>query len=172
MPSSPKIPPVVAIVGTSNSGKTTLIEGLIPALVRRGVKVGTIKHHHHAGDFEPEGKDTWRHRRAGAAKSCLASPTQLVAVTDLHEEPDPGELARREFEGFDLVLVEGGKHGPFPKIEVIRTGRGGGPLALQGGERIAIVTDGAVDADVALFRTADAEGLAAFLIERFCGDRG
>lgn len=121
---------VVAIVGASGSGKTTLIERLIPALQARGLSVSTIKHtHHHAFELEPPGKDSYRHRKAGAAEVIVASDTAWARLASARE---PTTLARllEELRPVDVVLVEGFKHSTeLRRIEVFRGP--GMPMALS-----------------------------------------
>lgn len=162
-------PPIVSIVGRTNSGKTTLIERLLPALARRGWRVGTIKHHHH-GDFEADtpGKDSWRHQRAGAVATALVGAHRLAVFERLEQEPSPAEMVRRCFlEPPDLILTEGYRDAGFPKVEVLRAAREGEPLCLGEPTLIALVTDTDRDLGVPRFALDDAEGLADFLAARF-----
>jgi molybdopterin-guanine dinucleotide biosynthesis protein B len=100
--------PIIAIVGRTNSGKTTLIEQLIPALARRGCRVATIKHHHH-GDFEADhpGKDSWRHAQAGAVATALAGTHRLAVFQRVETDLTPDQIARLFVVAPDLVLTEG-----------------------------------------------------------------
>ena len=102
------MPPIVSVVGRTNSGKTTLIEKLIPALARRGYRVATIKHHHY-GDFEADhpGKDSWRHARAGAVATALAGARRLAVFQRLETELDPEAIGRLFASRPDLILTEG-----------------------------------------------------------------
>lgn len=117
----PGSPPIFGIVGWKNSGKTTLIEALVGEMVGRGLRVSTIKHAHHAFDIDHEGKDSHRHRQAGAAQVIVSSRKRWAMVTEngLAAEPTLDELASR-LAPCDLVLVEGYKSGTHPRIEVIR----------------------------------------------------
>lgn len=112
-------PPVVALVGSSGVGKTTLLEGVVRQLVAGGLKVATIKRTHHPVFTDEPGTDSYRHRESGASRTCLSGPG---FVTVFHEPTDVRKLAALVGEGCDLVLVEGYKTGPFPKIEVVREG--------------------------------------------------
>jgi len=114
--------PILSIVGRSNSGKTTLLEKLIAELTNHGLRIGTIKHSHHQPSLDTPGKDSWRHKQAGAAAALLVGSRQMQLVADLHigEEAAPRELAARLFTGMDLVLLEGYGGMPGPKIEVVR----------------------------------------------------
>ena len=135
---------VIGLAGFSGSGKTTLAEKLIAHLTARGLRIATIKHAHH--DFDPDtpGKDSWRHRQAGARQVLISSSRRRVHFT---ETPDPeddeadlntllGELAPT-----DLVLVEGFKNDPIPKIEIRRQGMEHPPLYESRPHIIAIATD-------------------------------
>lgn len=116
---------VLGITGWSGSGKTTLIVALIPRLRARGLTVSTLKHAHHDVDLDVSGKDTFRHRQAGACEVILATGRRWALLHELREEPEPdlAELLAR-LRPVDLVLVEGWKTGVYPKLEVWRSGVG------------------------------------------------
>lgn len=115
------IPPVFGIVGWKNSGKTTLVEALVRDFTARGLRVSTVKHAHHAFDIDHEGKDSFRHRQAGAAQVIVSSRKRWAMVTENgeHAEPTLDELLAR-LAPCDLVIVEGFKAGTHPRIEVLR----------------------------------------------------
>ena len=115
---------LLGLVGWSGSGKTTLLEGLMPRLIARGLSVSTVKHAHHGFDLDQPGKDSWRHRQAGATEVLISSGTRWALMHDVRgSEPDlPFLLAR--LAPVDLVLVEGFKASPHPKIEVHRPALG------------------------------------------------
>lgn len=120
---SPEPPPVVCIVGKKNSGKTTLVVALLAELKRRGLRVASIKHGHHAFETDQPGRDSWRHFNEGQAEATImAGEGKIALVMRMDGEPDPERLVRDFYtgRGYDLVLVEGYKHGPFPRIEVFR----------------------------------------------------
>jgi molybdopterin-guanine dinucleotide biosynthesis protein B len=139
-------PPIVAIVGKKKSGKTTLIERLVAELVRRGRRVGTIKHGHHF-DLDTEGTDSWRHRAAGSVRTVLAGPDGYAVVGAWPDDRPlgPRELAGRLLPDVDLVVVEGFKAEDIPKIEIFRKTAHAEPVFPAGsaGARrlIALVTD-------------------------------
>ncbi len=113
---------VVGFAGYSGSGKTTLVERLIPALKARGVRVSVVKHAHHKFDIDHAGKDTWRHREAGAFEVVVASSQRLALMREFER---PAQLSVHQliaelYEGVDWVLVEGFKDSDLPKIEVWR----------------------------------------------------
>jgi molybdopterin-guanine dinucleotide biosynthesis adapter protein len=112
---------VLGVSGWSGCGKTTLIVALIPRLRARGLSVSTLKHAHHALDLDTPGKDTWRHREAGAREVLLATGRRWALLHELREEPEPplaALLAR--LQPVNLVLVEGWKTGDYPKLEIWR----------------------------------------------------
>jgi molybdopterin-guanine dinucleotide biosynthesis protein MobB len=123
--SEPERVPAIAIVGKKNSGKTTLVVGLAAELRRRGLRVASLKHGHHAFEVDHEGTDSWRHFHEGQVEAVLlVASGKLALISRLPpEEPDPEALISRFFsgQGYDLVLVEGYKHGSLPKIEIHRT---------------------------------------------------
>jgi molybdopterin-guanine dinucleotide biosynthesis protein MobB len=122
----PEIPPAVCIVGRKDSGKTTLTVALAAELKSRGRRVATIKHGHHAFETDEPGRDSWRHFNEGGAEATLMCGTGKVALTmRIEGEPDPAQLIREFYagRGYDVVLVEGFKHGDLPKIEVFRRAR-------------------------------------------------
>jgi molybdopterin-guanine dinucleotide biosynthesis protein B len=134
---------VVGFAGYSGSGKTTLVEQLIPALQLRGQRVSVVKHAHHDFDIDHPGKDTWRHREAGAFEVLAASPRRLVIMRELRErvEHSVHDLLAELHPAVDWVLVEGFKESDLPKIEVWREASGK-PVRFPSDERIvAIATD-------------------------------
>ena len=111
--------PAIAIVGRHNSGKTTLIERLIAELVARGLDVGSIKHHSHRGfDIDHPGKDSYRHRAAGASETVIAAPGQVARVKTIEGEMECSDLVR-SMPGHDIV-VEGYRKSGLPTIEIMR----------------------------------------------------
>jgi len=161
------VPAIVSLIGQANSGKTTLLEKLIPALTARGIKVGTIKHHAHTFTMDTPGKDTWRHKQAGAAIVALSSPNGLGVIRDTDHDLPLAELVNRYFGEVDLVITEGYKHGPAAKIEVCRTATGAPPLPGRDPSWLAMVTDFPLESKLPLFALDDAQGLATFLIDTF-----
>jgi molybdopterin-guanine dinucleotide biosynthesis protein MobB len=159
-------PPVVSVVGWSRVGKTTLLERLIPELRRRGFRVGTIKHHNHNFELDRPGKDSWRHKQAGASISVISSPYQIGMVMDVDHDCTLNELLGL-FSGVDIVLTEGYKQGHAPKMEVFRSEIHKEPLCRNDKDLVALVSDTDVDMGVPRFSPYDAEGLANFLIKRF-----
>ncbi len=114
--------PAISIVGRHNSGKTTLIEQVIKELVARGHDVGSIKHHSHVGfDIDYPGKDSYRHRAAGASEVVIAAPDMLARVKMLQEEVECNNIVR-SMPGHDIIVVEGYRKSGLPTIEIMRSG--------------------------------------------------
>lgn len=151
------MPPVITIVGHSNSGKTTLVEKLIPELKRRGYRVGTIKHTHHGFSMDQKGKDTYRHRAAGADAVLAASPGQIALVKSISGESLDSLLPY--FQDMDIVLVEGFKKEKKPKIEVFRSQINQTPLFPDDDLLVAVVTDYPYSARVPVFQFEDIQAI-------------
>jgi molybdopterin-guanine dinucleotide biosynthesis protein MobB len=140
-------PPVVCIVGKKNSGKTTLAVALLAEMKRRGYRVASIKHGHHAFETDQPGRDSWRHFNEGEAQATImAGEGKIALVMRMDGEPDPRQLVRDFYtgRGYHLVLIEGYKQGPFPRIEVFRRAVHDRPihdLATPDPLLAAIVTD-------------------------------
>lgn len=123
--------PAVSIVGRHNSGKTTLVEKLIAELTARGLDVGSIKHHSHCGfDIDIPGKDSYRHRAAGASETMIAAPDQVAMIRSVSHEVECAELVRR-MPGHDIVVVEGYRKSGLLSIEVMRAGNQADEAAAQ-----------------------------------------
>ena len=115
--------PVISVVGHSNSGKTTFIENMIPVLKKRGYRVGTVKHTSCRFEIDYPGKDTWRMCQAGAELVAIASSEKLAVIRKLSEEKRLDEIINWLSPDVDLMLVEGYKNQPGPKIEVTGSGK-------------------------------------------------
>jgi len=156
--------PILSIVGKSNSGKTTLIEKLIAELVRRGRRVATIKHNRHGFAIDHEGKDSWRHKRAGARTTVIASPRQVAVVADADRDYEISELRDLYIRDVDLVIVEGYKQNPHPKIEVFRPSLKRERLCGLQDNLIAVASDEPLPATgVPNFDLDDIAGIVAWL---------
>lgn len=136
--------PVLGLCGASNSGKTTLLTGMVAELSRRGLKVGVLKHHGHGGPIVPPSsdkpKDTDRFYEAGAVRAVLAHAGGVLLRAADGGQDTPQTLARRYLGDLDLVLVEGFKHADLPKIEVVAPGRA--PILPAGGALLALARRG------------------------------
>jgi molybdopterin-guanine dinucleotide biosynthesis adapter protein len=159
-------PPVVALIGHSGSGKTTFLEKLIPELTRRGLKVGSIKHDVHGFEMDKPGKDSWRHKHAGASTTIISSPYQIGMVMDVEYDHQPDELLSL-FNGMDIVLTEGYKRSRVPKLEIFRADTTPEPLCRNDEDLIALITDAHIDLKVPVFSTTAVKKVADFLIEQF-----
>lgn len=164
-PPDRKAPPVAAIAGFSNSGKTTLLEKLIREMTRRGLRVGTIKHDVHGFEMDRKGKDTWRHKQAGASTTIISSPRQIGMVKDVDHDHDPLELAALMPET-DLILLEGYKSADIPKIEIFRSAVSRKLFCTDDPNLLAIITDSTHDVGVPCFGHDDISGIADFLIRK------
>lgn len=160
--------PYLSFVGRSNTGKTTVIERLIPILVEKGIKVAVIKHHHHDFDIDIPGKDTYRYKKAGARMSVLASPNKVAVVEDTETELSLSEIISRYVHGADLLIIEGFKREQVPKIEVFqRKEEENQPVCMGDKNLIAIVTDESMETLLPVFSRDDIQGIARFIIDRF-----
>jgi molybdopterin-guanine dinucleotide biosynthesis protein B len=152
---------VIGFAGWSGAGKTTLLCRLIPALIAKGLRVSSLKHAHHEFDIDKPGKDSWEHRHAGATEVLIGSANRWALMHELRGAAEPGlpELLAR-LSPVDLVLVEGFKRGPHPKIEVHREANGKPFLHPEDGSIVAIVTDAPDLFDVPKVALDDIEAVA------------
>jgi molybdopterin-guanine dinucleotide biosynthesis protein B len=158
--------PIIGFVGRSNSGKTTLIERLIPELVLAGYRVATIKHAGHGFDLDTEGKDSWRHKRAGASTVVVVSKGSLAMFSDVSSEIQVGELRDKFLDrDLDLIIAEGWKSEGFPKIVIVRDRLGEVPFSPDG--LLAVVSNTPIEAPVPTFHPDDIKGLGDLIIRRF-----
>ncbi|MGD9870294.1 MAG: molybdopterin-guanine dinucleotide biosynthesis protein B [Thauera sp.] len=140
---------VFGFAGWSGSGKTTLVEKLIPVLTARGLRVSVIKHAHHGFDLDKPGKDSWRHREAGATQVLMLSNDRWVLMHELRGAPEPTlDEQLRLLEPCDLVLIEGYKAAAVPKIEIYRPSHGKPPLWPENEHVVAVATDAAAGAEL------------------------
>lgn len=166
--------PILCIVGPSGSGKTTLMEGLIQELSNRGYRVATIKRTHHAVELDQPGKDSWRHRKAGATLAIICSPGSVAVFSDVEQELTVDELYRRFIQEADLILAEGYKDSHYPKIVVV--GKEGWDVASVTGVK-AVVSDqrldlpACADRGVPVFSSAAVAEIATYLEEAFLRKR-
>jgi molybdopterin-guanine dinucleotide biosynthesis protein B len=158
---------IIGLAGWSGAGKTTLLVKVIPLLVARGLKVSTLKHAHHAFDVDQPGKDSHSHRLAGATEVLVGSARRWALVHELGAEPEPtlqqllGKLA-----SVDLVLIEGYKREPHPKLEVHRGAVDKPLLHPDDPHIVAIASDQALRTRLPLVHLDDIEGIANILIMR------
>jgi len=157
------MPPVLAFIGKPNCGKTTLIEKLIPALNSKGIRVGTIKHHHGDIQMDIPGKDTWRHKQAGAQAVLLASPTGIGFIQDVSKDAPIEILIEHYFQKVALVIAEGYKDSPVPKIEVFRSTVYPEPMPDPGESLIATVSDVEIRPGLPRFTCDQIDALVEFI---------
>jgi molybdopterin-guanine dinucleotide biosynthesis protein B len=157
---------VFGIAGFSGSGKTTLIEQLIPCLTARGLKVSVIKHAHHGFDIDRPGKDSYRHREAGASEVMLTGAQRWALLHEQRDEPEP-TLSEylSHFSPCDLVLVEGFKNEPVPKLEVYRPANGKPPLWPENPNVVAVASDEPVKTPLPVLDLNDIDAIATFVID-------
>lgn len=161
-----KSPPVVSVVGYSGSGKTTLLEKLISEFKHRGYSVGTIKHDVHGFEMDRPGKDSWRHKKAGASVTIISSPYQIGMVRDVDYDHRVEELVAL-LPNMDIILTEGYKKENLPKLEVFRSQVHKAPLFKGDKSLLALISDDPVDLGVPRFSPGDGQKLADFLIRHF-----
>lgn len=158
--------PIVSFIGRSNSGKTTLIERVIPELVRSGYKVATVKHAGHGFDLDTEGKDSWRHKQAGASSVVVVSKGSMAMFADVSDQMKVEEVRDRFLDAsYDLIIAEGWKSEGYPKIVIVREQLGEVPVSHEG--LLAVVSDKPVDLQVPVFDINDAAGVAALIMMKF-----
>ena len=162
--------PIIGIVGWKNSGKTTLVVRLVEEFTRRGLRVATIKHAHHGFEIDTAETDSARHRRAGAGQVAIVSSKRWALIAELKDAPEPAlDDIIAHLAPCDLIIVEGYKWAPIPKIESRRSGAAHEkPLAPDDAHVIAIATDGATRPDAAppMFALDDISGMANFITTR------
>lgn len=152
--------------GYSGSGKTTLIEQLIPRFVLRGMRVSLIKHAHHEFDIDRPGKDSYRHRAAGAAEVLITCGQRWALMHELRGAPEPPlEEQLQRLSPCDLILVEGYKHSAIPKIEVHRPSLGRPLLHPQDPNIVAIATDTPIAVSIRALDLNDPDAVAGFVVE-------
>ena len=151
--------------GWSGSGKTTLIEQLIPRFVKHGLRVSLIKHAHHTFDVDQPGKDSWRHRHAGASEILVTSSRRWVLMHELRGGPEPSfEEQVKHISPCDLLLVEGFKFAPIPKLEVWRAETGEPLLHPKDAHIVAVASDAKIETKLPLLDLNDIEGIARFVL--------
>ena len=156
---------IFGFAGWSGSGKTTLIEKMMPRFVQRGLRVSLIKHAHHSFDVDQPGKDSWRHRHAGAAEVLVTSSRRWVLMHELRGAHEPAfEEQVRRLSPCDLLLVEGFKFAPIPKLEVWRAATGEGLLHPNDPDIVALATDTKVQTRLPVFDLNDDEAIASFIM--------
>jgi molybdopterin-guanine dinucleotide biosynthesis protein B len=158
---------VFGFAGWSGSGKTTLIEQLIPRFVKRGLRVSLIKHAHHTFDVDQPGKDSYRHRHAGASEILVTSSRRWVLMHELRGAHEPAfEEQVKRMSPCNLLLVEGFKFAPIPKLEVWRAETGEPLLHPNDPHIVAVASDAKVETKVPLLDLNDVDGIASFVVKK------
>lgn len=157
---------IYGVTGWKDAGKTTLMEGLVSEITARGHSVSTVKHAHHDTDIDQPGRDSHRHRSAGAREVLLSSPRRWALMHELRDAPEPSlnDLLQR-LSPVDLVLVEGYKTAPHPKIEVWRAVVGRPPIAGRNDSIAAIAADGPVETGLPVLDINDIAAIADFVLK-------
>jgi len=157
---------VFGLAGWSGAGKTTLIEALLADFIARDLRVSTLKHAHHSFDLDLPGKDSYRHRAAGATEVMVASANRWALIHELRGAPEPSfEELVAHMAPVDLLLVEGFKRHAHPKLEVHRPSLGKPPLWPEDPEIVAVASDGALAGlDLPRFALDDHRAIAEFIL--------
>jgi molybdopterin-guanine dinucleotide biosynthesis protein B len=157
----------IGIIGYSNSGKTTLIEKLIPLLRARGLSVSAIKNAHHGFDMDRPGKDSFRYREAGAGQVLIATSRRWALLTETPDGATPLEDLMQNLAECDLVIIEGFKsEGHIPRIEVRRSASTEAPIFPHDPNVIAVAADHALPTALPMLDLNDAAKIADFIVER------
>jgi molybdopterin-guanine dinucleotide biosynthesis protein B len=163
--------PILSIVGKSDSGKTTLIEKLVPELTRRGHRIATIKHDVHGFEVDQEGKDSWRHKQAGAHTVVISSPNKIALIRNVEKDLTLDEIRDKLIQDVDLVLSEGYKKDVQPKIEVFRKEIHKKLLCTKKDHLVAIASNKKFSVGVPCFGLEDMKGLSSFIEKEFLKSR-
>jgi molybdopterin-guanine dinucleotide biosynthesis protein B len=157
---------IIGVAGFKNAGKTTLVEKLVAELTRRGFLISTVKHAHHSFDIDHEGRDSFRHRKAGATEVAVVSGQRWAIIHELRETPEPPlEAVLAKMAPADLVIIEGYKRDGHPKIEVRNLALDHPKLARRDPTVIAIAANGDVrDEPVPVFDRDDVRSLSDFIV--------
>ncbi len=158
---------LIGLAGWSGAGKTTLLTRVIPHLVTRGLKVSTIKHAHHSFDVDVPGKDSHRHREAGASEVLISSGKRFALMHELRDEAEwPLADLLRKMSPVDLLIIEGFKRDHHPKIEVHRAENGKPFLFPDDANIVAVASDTRPDTKLPLIHIDEIERIAATMIEK------
>lgn len=156
---------IYGVTGYKNAGKTGLMERLVAEITLRGLTVSTIKHAHHATDIDHEGRDSFRHRQAGAGQVLVSSPVRWALMTELRGAEEPSlEVLLTRLNPVDLVLIEGYKSAPHPKVEAHRVETGRPLLAGTNGSIRAVASNAQPDVACPVFHLDDTKAIADFIL--------
>jgi molybdopterin-guanine dinucleotide biosynthesis protein B len=159
--------PIVSIVGKSSAGKTTLLEKLIPELIKRGYRVATVKHDVHGFEIDHEGKDSWRHKKAGAHTTIISSPGRIALIENADHDHTLDEIRDSYIKNADIILAEGYKGNPFPKIEVFRSELKRTLLCKKEDNLLAVAANIKLDIGVPCFDINDSQSLVDLIENKF-----
>ena len=159
--------PIVSVVGKSDSGKTTLLEKLIVELTQRGYKVASVKHDVHDFEIDQEGKDSWRHKKAGARTTIISSPHKVAVISDTDRDLNLSELRERFILEDDIIISEGYFRDQQPKIEVSREEVPNDLLCTNNKTLIAVVSTHPMKLPVPWFNLENVKGITDFIETRF-----
>jgi molybdopterin-guanine dinucleotide biosynthesis adapter protein len=164
--------PILSVVGTSDSGKTTLLEKIVPELKARGYRVAVVKHDVHGFEMDREGKDSWRLKQAGADAVIVSSPRKVALIQDVDRDLPLEELRDRFLRDVDILLSEGYKRGPYPKIEVFRRSHRDQLLCTGEDNLLAVASDVPLDLGVPCVHIDDAKAVVDLIEKRLLKDGG
>ena len=158
---------IFGFAGWSGSGKTTLIEQVVPRFVRSGLKVSLIKHAHHRFDVDHPGKDSFRHRAAGCSEVLVASEERWALMHEMRGEAEATvEEQIRRMSPCDLLLIEGYKHYPLPKLEIYRAANGKPLLHPEDEHIVALATDTPLQSRLPQFGLGDYDAIVEFVLDK------
>lgn len=158
--------PIVSVVGRSGSGKTTLLEKIIKEFTSRGMTVGVVKHDAHGFEIDHEGKDSWRHKKAGAVTVALSSPAKFAIIKDVDVEWEPERIIASFLTDVDLVLTEGFKGAPFPRIEVLRKAVSTVLVSEENDALLAVAADFEVESARPVYALDDFKGICQVIEDK------
>ena len=164
--------PIVSVVGTSDAGKTTLLEKLIAEFKTRGIRAAVVKHDVHGFDIDKKGKDSWRLKQAGATAVVISSPYKVAVIEDVDHDHTLSQLRDRLNLQVDIILSEGYKRDQFPKVEVFRKGHRDHLLCTEPEDNLILVAsdvdlEGLFEIEVPRLDLNDSVGIVDFLEARF-----
>ncbi len=158
---------ILFVVGRKKAGKTTLIEKLLSELKKRGYKLGSVKHTSHDHQFDREGTDSFRHAQAGAETTLILSPHKAALFSESMRNRDLSQLFNFLFEGCDLIIGEGFRESPFPKIEVLGSNLAHSPTCDLQDNLVAVVGERKTEVPVPHFKMDQVEDILQFVEEKF-----
>lgn len=162
---------ILLVVGRKKRGKTTLVERLVPEFKRRGYRVGTIKYTTMDHQFDTPGKDSFRHARAGAGTTLVLAPQSLALFSSDLRKKAPVELFKLFFQNYDLIIGEGFRNSPYPKIEILDSSRDKKTLCSGKDNLIAVVCANKTDSTVPVFSLEQIKPLVDFLEKKLKEDK-